>query len=254
MPAAPLHPLTLDKAIDPATKAMLACQRDDGHWVFELEADTHHSGRIHPPQALSRRARRSRHGGEVRDLPAGAPGRAWRLAAVPGRRLRHERDRQDLFRPQDDRRRRRRPAHAPRPRGGARARRRGQRQRVHPRAALALRRSHLEERAGDAGRDHAAAALVSLPPRQGVVLGAHRHRAACWCSRRSSRSPRIRAGSASTSCSSRTRATSARRSGRPTSTRAGSRSSAPPTSCCAPSSRGFRSRCASAPSPAPSPS
>jgi squalene-hopene/tetraprenyl-beta-curcumene cyclase len=40
MPAAPLHPLTLDKAIDQATKAMLACQRDDGHWVFELEADT----------------------------------------------------------------------------------------------------------------------------------------------------------------------------------------------------------------------
>src|ERR1700760_1469940 len=39
MPAAPLHPLTLDKAIDQATKAMLACQRDDGHWVFELEAD-----------------------------------------------------------------------------------------------------------------------------------------------------------------------------------------------------------------------
>jgi squalene-hopene/tetraprenyl-beta-curcumene cyclase len=40
MPAAPLHPLTLDKAIDQATGAMLACQRDDGHWVFELEADT----------------------------------------------------------------------------------------------------------------------------------------------------------------------------------------------------------------------
>src|SRR5271165_1093733 len=40
MPAAPLHPLTLDKAIDSATQAMLACQRDDGHWVFELEADT----------------------------------------------------------------------------------------------------------------------------------------------------------------------------------------------------------------------
>ena len=40
MPAAPLHPLTLDKAIDTATRAMLACQRDDGHWVFELEADT----------------------------------------------------------------------------------------------------------------------------------------------------------------------------------------------------------------------
>ena len=28
-----------EHAIDAATTAMLACQRDDGHWVFELEAD-----------------------------------------------------------------------------------------------------------------------------------------------------------------------------------------------------------------------
>ncbi|HEY4890636.1 MAG TPA: prenyltransferase/squalene oxidase repeat-containing protein, partial [Reyranella sp.] len=31
--------LTLDPAIDAATAALLACQREDGHWVFELEAD-----------------------------------------------------------------------------------------------------------------------------------------------------------------------------------------------------------------------
>ncbi len=30
----------LEQAIDAATQAMLACQREDGHWVFELEADT----------------------------------------------------------------------------------------------------------------------------------------------------------------------------------------------------------------------
>ena len=42
---------------------MLACQRDDGHWVFELEADATIPGRIYPAQALSRRARRRRHGG-----------------------------------------------------------------------------------------------------------------------------------------------------------------------------------------------
>jgi squalene-hopene/tetraprenyl-beta-curcumene cyclase len=30
---------TLEPAIDAATAALLACQRDDGHWVFELEAD-----------------------------------------------------------------------------------------------------------------------------------------------------------------------------------------------------------------------
>ena len=29
----------LDKHIETATQALLACQRDDGHWVFELEAD-----------------------------------------------------------------------------------------------------------------------------------------------------------------------------------------------------------------------
>src|SRR2546423_8477714 len=30
----------LDRAIDSSTAALLARQRDDGHWVFELEADT----------------------------------------------------------------------------------------------------------------------------------------------------------------------------------------------------------------------
>src|SRR5580693_1521191 len=29
----------LDRSIDRATAALLACQRPDGHWVFELEAD-----------------------------------------------------------------------------------------------------------------------------------------------------------------------------------------------------------------------
>src|SRR5271168_339991 len=40
MAASPFQTSSLDKAIDSATRAMLACQRDDGHWVFELEADT----------------------------------------------------------------------------------------------------------------------------------------------------------------------------------------------------------------------
>src|SRR6202030_695213 len=34
-----LDPPALEHAIDAATAALLACQRDDGHWVFELEAD-----------------------------------------------------------------------------------------------------------------------------------------------------------------------------------------------------------------------
>jgi squalene-hopene/tetraprenyl-beta-curcumene cyclase len=37
-PAEPDRP-TLDRAIAAATQAMLDCQRSDGHWVFELEAD-----------------------------------------------------------------------------------------------------------------------------------------------------------------------------------------------------------------------
>jgi squalene-hopene/tetraprenyl-beta-curcumene cyclase len=39
MAASPLDPPALQRAIDAATRAVLACQRDDGHWVFELEAD-----------------------------------------------------------------------------------------------------------------------------------------------------------------------------------------------------------------------
>src|SRR6202030_2152098 len=31
--------LDLDRHIDAATQALLACQRSDGHWLFELEAD-----------------------------------------------------------------------------------------------------------------------------------------------------------------------------------------------------------------------
>ena len=68
-----------------------------------------------------------------RRLSAPHPGRARRLAAVPRRRLRHEREREGLFRAQDDRRRHRRAAHAARARGDPRARRRARRQRVHPR-------------------------------------------------------------------------------------------------------------------------
>ena len=39
--AAPPHigPAALDRAITRATAALVACQRGDGHWVFELEAD-----------------------------------------------------------------------------------------------------------------------------------------------------------------------------------------------------------------------
>src|SRR6201993_2020400 len=34
-----MNSTTLDKSIEAATDALLACQKPDGHWVFELEAD-----------------------------------------------------------------------------------------------------------------------------------------------------------------------------------------------------------------------
>ena len=81
-------------------------QRPDGHWVFELEADAtipaeyvlleHYLDRIDRAAA-----------GQDRRLPAPHPGRAWRLAAVPRRRLRPLRQRQGLLRPDAHRRRRR---------------------------------------------------------------------------------------------------------------------------------------------------
>src|SRR5580698_1370762 len=37
--ATPIAPRSLESAIAAATDALLAAQRPDGHWVFELEAD-----------------------------------------------------------------------------------------------------------------------------------------------------------------------------------------------------------------------
>src|SRR4051794_39585093 len=35
----PLALRRLDRAVGRASRALLACQRPDGHWIFELEAD-----------------------------------------------------------------------------------------------------------------------------------------------------------------------------------------------------------------------
>src|SRR5260370_19436507 len=35
-----VDPPTLDSSITAATQALIDCQRSDGHWVFELEADS----------------------------------------------------------------------------------------------------------------------------------------------------------------------------------------------------------------------
>ena len=166
---------------------------------------THHPGRIRAAAPLSRRAGRRRAGAQDRGLSAPHPGRARRLAAVPRRRLRHERQREGLFRAQDDRRRHRRAAHA-RAREAIRARGGAEQSNVFTRVLLALLRRHdLARGAGDAGRDHAAAEVVSVPPRQDFVLGAHGDRAAAGAAGAEAEGAQSEGRRRSTSCSSRTR-------------------------------------------------
>ena len=74
--------------------------------------------------------------------------------------------------------RHRRAAHGAGARGDSLARRRRQRQCIHPDHDGAVRLCAVARGAGDAGRDHAVSAVVSVPPRQGFVLEPHSHRAA----------------------------------------------------------------------------
>ena len=75
--------------------------------------------------------------------------------------------------------------------------RRGQCLHAHP--AGAVRRAALARRADHAGRDHAAAALVSLPSLDECPIGRARYRAASGSDRAASRGRAIRAASASRS-------------------------------------------------------
>ena len=168
----------------------------------------HDPGRIRADGALLRRDAEPRTGAQDRRLSAPHPGRARRLAAVPRRRLRHERQREGLLRAQDDRRRHRCAAHEARARGDPRARRRASsRTCSRARCSRCYGVVPLAQRAGDAGRDHAAAEVVSVPPRQDLVLGAHRDRAAAGAAGAEAARRSIRAASRSTSCSTKTRKT-----------------------------------------------
>src|SRR5262249_58135471 len=69
------------------------------------------------------------------------------------------------------------PAHGPRPRGDPRARWCGALERVHASDAGTVRIYLLARGPDEAVRDRAVAAVVSLPPRQNVLLEPHRHRA-----------------------------------------------------------------------------
>ena len=163
----------LERHISSAAKALLARQHEDGHWCFELEADA----TIPAEYVLLRHFR-----GEKPDLEL------ERLIAVYLRRVQGDHGGWPLVHAGpfdmsasvkayfalkmigDD-------PEAPHMRRAREAIlgqwRRGEEQCLHPLPARALRSHSLARRADHAGRDHAPAALVSLPYRQGVLLGAH---------------------------------------------------------------------------------
>src|SRR5437879_7438248 len=164
-------------AIDAATDALLKQQRPDGHWVFELEADATIPAeyvllrhfRAEPvdaalEQKIAAYLRRVQgaHGGwplfADGDFDMSTSVKAYFALKMIG----------------DD------PAapHMARARRHPQTRRGRDRECLHLQPARALWRAALAQRAGDAGRDHAAAEVVSLPSRQGILLGPHRAGAA----------------------------------------------------------------------------
>ena len=169
----PPSPEALERHISRAAKALLARQHEDGHWCFELEADA----TIPAEYVLLRHFR-----GEKPDLEL------ERLIAVYLRRIQGDHGGWPLVHAGpfdmsasvkayfalkmigDDPEA---PHMAPRARSDPRPWRRGEEQCLHALPARALRGHSLARRADHAGRDHAPAALVSLPYRQGFLLGAH---------------------------------------------------------------------------------
>ena len=130
---------------------------------------------------------------------------------------------------------------APRARGDPGRRRGGAHQRLHPRPACAVRPGAVARGAGDAAGDHASAAVVSVPPVEGVVLVAHRDRAAAGADGAAARGRAIRAACRSRSCSARRRSRCATGSaGRTAPPGAGSSRASTPS--CAPPSRCFPRR------------
>ncbi len=126
----------LDAAIARAVESLLSLQHDDGHWVFELEADAtipaeyillqHYLDKIDPATRAADRPPSARH-----------PRRRWRLAAVSRRRVRSQRHGQGLFRAEGGGRPDRCAAHGARARGDPGARR-ARRCNVFTRILLAL--------------------------------------------------------------------------------------------------------------------
>ena len=173
----PVTDSLLTDAVTRARDALTRRQHADGHWVFELEADAtipaeyvlleHFLDRI--DDALEQkigvylRSIQGEHGGwplfhdGAFDLSASV--KAYYALKAIG-------DSPDA------------PHMVPRAGGDPGGRRGGADQRVHPRPAGAVRPGAVARGAGDAAGDHAPAAVVPVPPVQGVVLVAHGDRAA----------------------------------------------------------------------------
>ena len=183
-------------------RALLALQRPDGHWVFELEADAtipaeyvllrHYlaepvDAALEAKIAVYLRRIQGEHGGwplfHDGDFDMSASVKAYFALKMIGDSI----DAPHMARARE----------AIRSRGGARAL-----ERVHAADAGAVRLHSLARRAGHAGRDHAAAEVVSVPSRQDFLLEPHRHRAAAGAAGAQAEGAQPQGRAPSTSCSS----------------------------------------------------
>ena len=167
----------LDDAVRRAEGALLARQRGDGHWVFELEADAtipaeyvmlqHFLDEIDDGLNVKICAYLRR----VQNPDGG-----WPL--LPSRRQRCQLHRQGVLRAEALGRIDRRAAHGSRARARARSRWGGALQRVHAIRARDLRPGAVARGPRHARRARAGATLVSVPSRKDFVLVANRRHAA----------------------------------------------------------------------------
>src|SRR3954463_13816411 len=178
----------LEASIGSATRALLKSRQPDGHWVFELEADSTIPaeyvllGRyLGEPVNASLEAKiasylrrvQGAHGGwplvHDGDFDMSASVKSYLALKLIG-------DSPDAPHMVRARGLARCPPHGASARGDAFARRSDPQQRIHAFHAGAVRRHDLAQRAGAAGRDHAAADVVAVSYQQDLVLGAHHDR------------------------------------------------------------------------------
>ncbi len=150
-----------------------ARQHADGYWLFELEADctipAEYIMMMHFLDEIDAALE-----AKIANYLRARAGRTRRLAAVSRRRSRLELHRQGVLRAEAGGRRCRDAPHMARARAAILERGGAARANVFTRIALALfGAAAVARRALYSRRDHAAAEVVSVSPRQGLVLVAH---------------------------------------------------------------------------------